>query len=83
MKISRNILSALIAAGAPGMALLALTNRVPADLSLAALTTIGLFAFAIFDYSRPLAALKVPGIVLRSMLPAIPAPAQVAHNTNR
>ena len=71
MKISRNILSALIAAGAPGVALLALNNRIPADLALAVLTAIGLVAFAIFDYSRPTHELKLPGVVVRPGLPAV------------
>ncbi len=81
MKISRNILSALIAAGAPGVALLALSNRIPADLALAVLTAIGLIAFAIFDYSRPVHALKVPAQVLRPAVPACnpPCPAPVRH----
>jgi hypothetical protein len=71
MKISRNILSALIAAGAPGVALLALSNRVPADLALAALTAIGLVAFAIFDYSRNTASLNVRAAVVRPTVPAV------------
>lgn len=74
MKTTSNILSSLIAAGAPGVALLALSDRVPADLALAGLTAIGLVAFAIFDYSRPTHELKVPGGVVRPMLPAASAP---------
>jgi hypothetical protein len=76
MKTSRNILSALIAAGAPGVLLLALGNWIPADLSVAGLTVIGLIAFAIFDYSRPVATLRVPGVVLRPTLPGAVTPAQ-------
>ena len=81
MKTTNNILSALIAAGAPGVALLALSNRIPADLALAVLTAIGLVAFAIFDYTRPMRALKVPGQVLRPAVPACnqPCPAPVRH----
>ncbi len=75
MKISRNILSALIAAGAPGVALLTLSNRVPADLALAALTALGIVAFAIFDYSRNTASLKVcAAVVLRPTVPAVARP---------
>lgn len=74
MKTSRNILSALIAAGAPGVALLALSNRIPADLALAALTAIGLVAFAIFDYSRNTASLKARAAVIRPPLRAVASP---------
>jgi hypothetical protein len=76
MKTSRNILSALIAAGAPGVVLLALSNWIPADLSVAGLTAIGLFAFAIFDYSRPVATLRMPGVVVRPTLPVAITPVQ-------
>ncbi len=75
MKISRNILSALIAAGAPGVALLALSNRIPADVALGALTAIAIVAFAIFDYSRNTASLKMRAPVLRPTLPALAAQA--------
>jgi hypothetical protein len=81
MKTTNNILSALIAAGAPGVALLALRNRIPADLALAVLTAIGLVAFAIFDYTRPVHSLKVRAEVVRPTVPAChpPCPAPVRH----
>lgn len=81
MKTINNILSALIAAGAPGVALLALSDRIPADLALAVLTAIGLVAFAIFDYTRPVHSLKVPVQVLRPAVPACnqPCPVTVRH----
>jgi len=75
MKTSRIILSALIAAGAPGVAVLALTNRMSADLALGTLTAIGIVAFAIFDYSRDTTSLKVRAAVVRPTLPAAAAPA--------
>ncbi len=74
MKTTRNILTALIAAGAPGVALLTLNGRVPADLALAGLTVIGLFAFAIYDFSRKTASLQVPATVIRPPLSSATAP---------
>jgi hypothetical protein len=68
MKTTRNILTALIAAGTPGVAVLTLTNLVPADLALAGLTAVGLFAFAIYDFSRNTASLRVRAAVLRPPL---------------
>ena len=81
MKTINSILSALIAAGAPGVALLALNNHIPADLALAVLTAIGLVAFAIFDYSRATHGLKVTAKVLRPAVPACrpPCPTSVRH----
>jgi hypothetical protein len=81
MKTTNNILSALIAAGAPGVALLALSNRIPADLALAVLTAIGLVAFAIFDYTRPVHSLKEPAKVIRPTVAACrtPCPVSVRH----
>jgi hypothetical protein len=70
MKTTRNILSVLVAAGTPGVALLVLTN-LPADVVLAGFTTVAVIAFAIFDYSRPAATLKVPGVVIRPPLRAL------------
>jgi hypothetical protein len=64
MKTTRNILSALIAAGLPGVALLALTDRLPSDLVLGGLTAVALFAFAIYDFSRNTASLKAPGAAI-------------------
>lgn len=65
MKTTRNILAALIAAGTPGVAVLTLTDRIPADLVLAGLTALGLFAFAIDDFSRHPASLRVRAAIIR------------------
>jgi len=78
MKTINSILSALIAAGAPGVALLALSDRIPADLALAVLTAIGLVAFAIFDYTRPTQGLKVRAGVVRPAVPACNPPCPTA-----
>jgi hypothetical protein len=77
MKTTRNILSALIAAGTPGVALLALTDRVPADLALASITAVGLVAFAIYDFSRNTASLTVRATVIRPPLHAADRPGSV------
>ena len=74
MKTTRNILTALIAAGTPGVALLALTDRVPADLGLASFTAVGLVAFAIYDFSRKTASLTVRAAVIRPPLHAADRP---------
>ena len=74
MKTIRNVLSVLIAAGIPGVALLSLTDRVPSDVALAAITVIGLFAFAIYDLSRNTASLKVRAAVIRPPLRAADRP---------
>jgi len=74
MKITRNLLSALIAAGAPGAAMFALSDRLPADVTLGVLTAISLFAFAICDYSRNTASLQVRAAVIRPPLRAADRP---------
>jgi hypothetical protein len=74
MKTTRNILSIVIAAGAPGVALLAITNLLPADIALAIISVGGLAAFAALDYSRNTKSLRVPGRLLR---PALPVAANV------
>jgi hypothetical protein len=74
MKTTRNILTALIAAGAPGVTLLALSDLVPADLALAGITALGLVAFAIYDFSRDTASLRVPAKVIRPPLRAADRP---------
>ena len=68
MKTARNILTALIAAVVPGVALLAFSNRVSADLAFATITVISLFAFAIYDFSRNTASLTVRAAVIRPPL---------------
>ena len=74
MKTTRNVLSALIAAVVPGVALLAFSNRVSADLAFAGLTVISLFAFAVYDFSRNTASLKMHAPVLRPPLRAADRP---------
>jgi len=78
MKTTRNILTALIAAGIPGVALLAATNLVSADLALASITAVGLVAFAIYDFSRNTASLTVRAAVIRPPLHAADRPAAVS-----
>ena len=70
MKTSRNIISFVIAAGAPGVALLALANVIAADAALAILAVGGIAAFAAFDYSRSTASLRARARILRPALPA-------------
>ena len=74
MKTTRNILSVLIAAGAPSVALLAFSNRIPTDVALAAVTVASLAAFALVDYSRPMKSLRPLAPVLRPTLPAAVRP---------
>ena len=69
MKTSRNIISFVIAAGAPGVALLAFTNLIAADLALAIIAINGLVAFAAFDYSRTTRSLRTSAQLLRPALP--------------
>ncbi len=70
MKTSRNIISFVIAAGAPGVALLALANVIAADAALALLSIGAIAAFAAFDYSRNTASLRARAVILRPALPA-------------
>jgi hypothetical protein len=69
MKTTRNLLSIVIAAGAPGVALLALTNLIAADVALAIIAVSGLLAFAALDYSRTAKSLRSPARILRPALP--------------
>ena len=75
MNATRLIPSVLFAAGTPGVALLAYLNGLPADVTIAGLTLVGLAVIAIFDYSRPTASLKVRAPVIRPTLPGAAAPA--------
>jgi hypothetical protein len=75
MKTTRNILTSIIAAVVPGVALLAFSNRVSADLAFASITAISIVAFAIYDFSRNTASLTVRTAVIRPPLRAAPAPA--------
>lgn len=61
---------ALLAAGTAGVALLTLSGLIPADFGFASLAALGLVAFAIFDYSRPVRSLQVLAPVLRPCLPS-------------
>ena len=81
MKTIRNLLPLLVAAGAPGVALLAINNVIPADIALAIIAVGGIAAFAAFDYSRNMKSLRVPGRVLRPALPVATAVA-TACNVN-
>jgi len=69
MKTTRNILSIVIAAGAPGVALLALSNFIAVDVALAVIAVSGLLAFAALDYSRTAKSLRAPARILRPVLP--------------
>jgi len=86
MNTTRNILSAILAAGAPGVASLALNNVIRADLALGLLTVAGVVAVAIFDYSRPKASLRAT--TARMLRPGFPkaktvSTAPVAINLRR
>jgi hypothetical protein len=70
MKTISNILPALIAAGAPGVALLALNNLIPADTAIAVIAVGALVGFAAYDYTRTTRSLRAPGRLLRPTLPA-------------
>ena len=70
MKTSRNIISFVIAAGAPGVALLALANVIAADAALAILAVGGIAAFAAFDYSRSTKSLRTSARILRPAFPS-------------
>lgn len=73
MKTTRNILSVVIAAGAPAVALLAFSGLIAADAALALIAVGSLAAFAAIDYSRKPKSLRAPGVILR---PALPLPAR-------
>ncbi|HWA24681.1 MAG TPA: hypothetical protein VG734_03325 [Lacunisphaera sp.] len=77
MKTTQNILTALIAAGTPGAAVLAVYNQLPADLILGGLTALGLVAFAIYDFSRTTASLKVSTAVIRPRFTTVASHAPV------
>lgn len=82
MKTIHHVTSALVAAGSFGVALLTLTNLIPADLGFAGLAVLGISGFALFDYGRPVASLKVRAPVVRPALPAESA-SPVAYGTRR
>lgn len=70
MKTIHHITSALIATGSVGLALLTVSGSIPADLGFAALTVMGIAAFALFDYARPTKSLRPLAPVLRPVLPS-------------
>jgi hypothetical protein len=71
MKTIHNLTSALVAAGSAGVALLTISDLVPADLGFAVLTILGIAAFALFDYARPARSLAVAAPALRPELPVV------------
>ena len=71
METLSNIISAIIAAGAPSVAFLALTNQLAADVALGILAVAGLAAFAVFDYTRPTRSLAPRAQILRPTLPVV------------
>lgn len=83
MKTSRNIIAVLVAAGAPSVALLALSNLIPTDVAMGVLSVGALLAFAAFDYSRQTKSLRAPGRVVRPVLPAARAVAPVVCTVDR
>ena len=83
MKTSRNIISVLIAAGAPGVALLVLSNVIAAETAFAILSVGSILAFAVFDYSRNTASLQNPGRILRPTLSAAKLVSSVACTLDR
>jgi len=83
MKTSRNIISVLIAAGAPGVALLTLSNQITAEAGLAILSVGGLLAFAAFDYTRTAKSLRTRASILRPSLPTARMSAPVACTLDR
>ncbi len=78
MKTINNTLSVLLAAGAPGVALLAINNLIPADVAIAIISVGALVGFAAYDYTRSTKSLRTPGRLLR---PALPAAAKLAPAT--
>ena len=72
MKTIHHLTSSLVAAGSAGVALLTVSGLVPAELGFAGLSVLGLSAFALFDYARPVRSLRPLAPVLRPALPAGP-----------
>jgi hypothetical protein len=83
MKTTRNLLSVLLAAGAPGVALLAISNVIPADVAMSILAVGSLAAFAAFDYARQAKSLRVSAPVLRPALPVAGATCASVHDLRR
>lgn len=83
MKTIHHITSAFVAAGSIGVALLTLGNFIRADLGFSILATLGVSAFALFDYARPARSLRAPlAPVLRPVLPCESA-SPIAYSARR
>jgi len=83
MKTISNILSVIIAAGAPGVALLTINNLIPADVAIAVISVGALVGFAAYDYTRATKSLQTPGRILRPTLPAATNLAPATCDTRR
>jgi len=71
MKTIHHVTSALITAGSVGVAILTLSEIIPAEIGFATLSVAGIFAFAILDYSRPTRSLVSFTPLLRPNLPVV------------
>lgn len=71
MKTIHHLTSALVAAGSAGLALMTLSDLVPAEAGFAILSILGLAGFALFDYARPTRSLEVVAPVLRPAAPLV------------
>jgi hypothetical protein len=84
MKTSSHFTSALITAGAVGTALIALssarfTAALPGEVIMGVTASLALIGLAIYDYSRRVQPLSLPGRVLRPTLPQSVAPRATAY----
>ena len=82
MKVLRSIASLLVTSTSAGVAVITLGGYLPADLGFAALTVLGLTAFALSDYARPRHSLQVAARVLRPSMPSA-STRPVAYPLNR
>jgi hypothetical protein len=69
MKTIRTLLLAIVAFGVPAVTVLAVNNRLSADIALAILAAAGLVAFAGLDYTRDVSSVRACGKLLRPALP--------------
>lgn len=77
MKHINHLISALVAAGSAGVALLTISGHLPSAFGFATLNAIGLLGFVLFDYARPVQKLRTPlAPVIR---PALPIATQAAR----
>lgn len=79
MKTTRTITSAILAVGAPAIALLVIGNILSAETGLAIVASASLLAFALLDYARDLAPVGPRAPILR---PALPPRAEKAPVTS-